>query len=86
MEWGQLGVNKNIVGKQISIAKRRFNHGVATHANAEIIYSLDGKYTAFERFIGIDGEHGGLGTVIIKIIADGNEIFDSGRITGFDQA
>jgi len=82
--YGNLQVNKNINGKPLSSGGVKFKNGLATHAPAQIVYNIDGKYKKFECFIGVDMEHGGLGSVTYQVLADGKEIFASGLVTGKD--
>jgi glucose/arabinose dehydrogenase len=56
--------------------------GLGVHAGSDIRYALNGQYTTFQAFIGVDDEVGNSGNVIFRVYADGVLIFDSGAMTG----
>lgn len=76
------------------IGNRKFDFGLNTCDNSEIIYILNGKYSHFETWVGLesDGEQpgkkavdttskrNGNGAVIFQIFTDGNKSYDSGVI------
>nr|WP_245339418.1 NPCBM/NEW2 domain-containing protein [Paenibacillus shirakamiensis] len=58
-----------------------FNKGIGTHANSEITYNLTNtRYDYFETLVGIDHNipNQDNSSVIFKIMADGQEVFNSG--------
>ena len=62
----------------------RLKKGLGTHAPAEIVYDLGGKYTRFESYIGVPGlvSRDGRGTVEFAVIADGRKIYESPLLRG----
>jgi hypothetical protein len=58
--------------------------GLGTHAPAEIVYDLGGKYARFESYIGVPGlvSRDGFGTVEFAVIADGRKIHESPMLRG----
>jgi hypothetical protein len=78
--WGQLQINKSVGGQPLTIAGKTFEHGLGTHAASEIIYELDGEYTGFTAWVGVDDEMRGYtsSTVVFQIFGDGKKLFDSG--------
>jgi hypothetical protein len=62
----------------------RFKKGLGTHAPAEIVYELGGKYTRFESYIGVPGlvSRDGRGTVEFAVLADGRKIHESPMLRG----
>ncbi len=55
---------------------QKFDKGLAVHAYTLLEYQLDGEYREFSCWLGIDEQVGGSeGPVVVKIEADGKEIF-----------
>jgi hypothetical protein len=48
---------------------------LAIHAYTELVYNLDGKYSKFEAVLGMDDQVPGDGKPVVKIEADGKELF-----------
>jgi alpha-galactosidase len=84
--WGAPQIDRNVVGKAISIGGRQFTHGVGTHANSVLHVDLDGRVERFTAFVGVDDETQGKGTVSFRIYGDGRRLLDSGVIKGHDPA
>jgi len=80
--WGEPQVDRNCTGKPMSIAGRRFDRGVGTHAESIMHVRLDGKTERFSAWVGIDDSAGGKGSVRFQVFADGKKRFDSGAMTG----
>ena len=60
---------------------KEFTKGIGTHANSEIIYDLEGSnYEYFETYVGVDRNiaEQNNSSVIFKIYADGEEVYNSG--------
>lgn len=60
---------------------KTFAKGIGTHANSEIVYDLTGKnYDYFETLVGIDRNiaENTNSSVTFKILADGQEVYNSG--------
>lgn len=69
--------------------ERVFDKGIGTHANSEIVYNLEGKnYEYFETYVGIDRniQKQNNSSVIFKVYADGNEVYNSGVMRWADDA
>ena len=79
-DWGELHVDTSVQGKPLSIGGRKFARGLGTHAVSEIIYELDGRYTAFSAWVGVDDEMKGhtASSVVFQVFGDGKKRFDSG--------
>lgn len=62
----------------------RFKKGLGTHAPAEIVYDLGGKYTRFESYVGVPGlvSRDGRGTVEFAVIADDGKVYESPMLRG----
>lgn len=46
--------NKNVKGSPLSIAKKRYEHGILNASDGLLVYDLGGEYTRFEAEVGID--------------------------------
>lgn len=60
---------------------KEFAKGIGTHANSEIVYDLtDKNYDYFETLVGIDRNiaENGNSSVTFKVLADGQEVYNSG--------
>jgi alpha-galactosidase len=67
----------------ITIAGTTFDKGLGMAAPAAVIYRLGGKCARFTAQVGLDGiSTGGAGTVRFQVLADGEMLFDSDRVTG----
>ena len=58
--------NKNLSDNPLSIAGKKFEHGILCHASGEIVFALGKKYKTFEAEVGIDDGAGG-GSVVFKV-------------------
>jgi len=84
--WGKPQVNKSITARTLSIGGRTFETGVATHAESICHIALDGKTERFTAWVGVDDATGPRGSVRFKVFGDGKVLFDSGLMTGNDEA
>ena len=81
--YGELAINKNIAdGKPLKIAKKEYLRGLCTHANSRIVYDLEGQYSRFQSWIGVDSSVSG--SVIFEIYLDGKKIYNSPLIVKSD--
>ena len=68
---------------------KEFEKGIGTHANSEIVYDLEGEnYDYFETLVGIErgiGENR-TSSVTFKVLADGQEVFNSGVMNYYTEA
>lgn len=82
--WGPVEKNKSNNdsaagdGRTLTIQGQRYAQGLGVHANSEIRYRLDGKYSNFTSAIGLDDESGNIGSVSFQVWADGAKLYDSG--------
>lgn len=84
--WGKPQVDKNVVGKPMAIAGKRYERGLGTHATMVLHVALDGQTERFRAQVGVDDETAGRGTIRFLIHADGKKLFDSGVLKGGDAA
>ena len=84
--WGTIQKNKSIDKNAITLNGKKYDKGIGTHSNSEIVYNLNGQYKMFKSTIGVDAETGEYGSVIFKVYGDGRVLFESGVIKGKDKA
>ena len=56
--------------------------GLGVHARSSLTYALGGSYSRFQSFIGVDDEVGNRGSIVFLVLADGDEIYRSGTLSG----
>jgi hypothetical protein len=80
--YGRLEMNDGQAEKSLRIGDKRFNYGITTCANSEVVYALNGKYGRFEVWAGTNADMKGRGTgaAIFYVYADGKEVFNSGIV------
>lgn len=75
-----LHLDKNLDNGPLQLKGETFTKGLAIHAHTEVTYSLEGKYKKLEAVLGMDDAVGGDGKPMVKIEADGKELFAHGFI------
>ena len=75
--YGTPQINRSIREKPLSVGGKRFEHGVGTHAKSSLWLNLVGNSEKFLAFVGVDDAAGG-GTLAFRIVADNQEVFNSG--------
>jgi hypothetical protein len=81
--WGQLQINKSVGDQPLAIAGKTYVHGLGTHAASEIVYELDGAFTNFTAWVGVDdflknNPEAPKASVVFQVFGDGKKLFDSG--------
>jgi beta-galactosidase len=84
--WRQTMNDKSITGRSLKIAGEKYNSGLGTHAPSEMVFKLDPAIKQFTANVGVDDAADAPGSVIFKVILDGNEVFRSGLLTLGQQA
>ena len=79
---GTLNNDKSAGGKAIVVNGKTYKKGLGVKANSEIIYKLDGTWDKLLGHVGMDDEVGDKGSVMFRVFADGNLIFESPEQTG----
>ena len=79
--WGTPQADKSVTGTPISIASRKFAHGLGTHADSVVRLDLHGSATRFTAWVGVDDNARGSGaSIAFKIIGDGKTLFKTGAM------
>lgn len=85
--WGKPGKNKSVDGHDLTIAGKTFTSGVGSHADQEMIISLDGKANRFTASVGLDDETlPDRGSVEFAVAVDGKIAWKSGIMRTGDAA
>ncbi len=73
-----LGFGQSCMETPLKIRQRKFNHGLGTHANSEIVLRLPPDAKEFKAFVGIDNNpdtEGVRGSAQFSVEIAGNEVF-----------
>ena len=85
--WKTPGKNVSCEGAQISVGGVKYEKGIGLHANSEIVYNTDKKYSRISGVAGIDNEVSG-GNALFQIYADNKLIYErelsGGQADAFD--
>ncbi|MCB9852698.1 MAG: NPCBM/NEW2 domain-containing protein [Phycisphaerales bacterium] len=74
--------NRNVTGGPLRIAGRSYEDGWGVHARSRIEFALDGQYEQFAADVGVDSSVGMHGSVVFRVIADGEVVFESDVMRG----
>src|ERR1035438_8792821 len=86
--WGELGWNvaahaPGMAGAPLQIGERTYAKGLGHHANGSVQVLLDGEYAGFDADVGLQPCGYG-GSVIFRVLVDGEPRFDSGIMRAID--
>ncbi len=86
--WGALGIDvaahaPGQSGAPLEIGNRSFRKGLGHHASGAIAVLLDGEYEWFDAVVGLQPCGGG-GSVVFRVVVDGEKRFDSGVVRAGD--
>lgn len=89
--WGVLGLNtaahaQDRPGAPLQIGDRVFDKGLGHHASGTITVMLDGAFSTFESLVGLQPCGSGNGSVVFRVLVDGEQRFDSGVVRATDPA
>ncbi len=76
--WGTPGARKSVEGNPLSIAGRKFEHGVGTHAISTFMIKLDRKGKRFSANVGVDDETREKASVRFYVLGDRKVLWESG--------
>jgi hypothetical protein len=75
-----LGIDKNLDRGPLQLKGDKKERGLTIHAYTELAYALDGKYAKLEATLGVDDSASAEAEALVRIEADGQEIF-SGTVS-----
>ncbi|MDP2575221.1 NPCBM/NEW2 domain-containing protein [Vibrio penaeicida] len=91
--WGPVEKDMNIGqqaqgdGQPMYLDGEYFAKGLGAHATSRITYDLTSQpFSAFSATVGVDDGTGNAGSVVFKVLVDGNVRFESGLIRGSDES
>lgn len=92
-DYGQVKKDLASSGAKIKLSvngeEQVFDKGIGSHANSEIVYNIEGtNYEYFESYVGVDRNinQNNNSSIIFKVLADGNEVYNSGLMKWNDNA
>ena len=92
-QWGDFGWNTAAAaaatgtrGTPLRIGDKTFKRGLGHHANGQIDVDLQGRYTAFRASVGVQWQGGNKGSVIFRVVVDGQMVFQSEPMSDSDPA
>ena len=90
-QWGEFGRDTAAArtgrpASPMQIGQKIYTSGLGHHANGEIVLDLDGQYTAFRTTIGVQWQGGNRGSVIFRVLVDGQTAFESQPLSDSDPA
>lgn len=75
--WLETRTNSSIGGQPMRIGGQHFDKGLGTHPPGEMVFQLAGKHHRFRAHVGVDDAGGPTGSVVFKVLLDGQEAFHS---------
>ena len=84
--WGQGRSNRSVDNRRMTVAGKRYNNGIGTHAYSIIPLKISGKANELSGLVGLDDETGNRGSVVFHVSADGKELWNSGLMKPGDSA
>ncbi|MGA2867480.1 MAG: NPCBM/NEW2 domain-containing protein [Verrucomicrobiota bacterium] len=85
--WGKANADRSVTGKPLSIAGKKFDHGVGTHAPGTIWVDLAGGSERFLAFVGVDdAAKSQAASITFKVLGDGRTLWQSSLMKGGQSA
>ena len=72
--WGRARDNASVTGAPLQIGSRAFRYGIGTHAPAELVFAVGGKYRWVTFHAGISAEMTASGSAVVQVWADGKKL------------
>lgn len=79
--WGTTQARKSVGKEPLTIAGKKYERGIGTHAPAEILILNPAKTGFFLAEVGVSDETGSSGPLEFKFFADGKLLWESGEMT-----
>lgn len=76
--WGTPQINKSITGKPLSIAGKKFQHGIGTHAESTLLINLGGSGKKLVAKVGVDDAACETASIIFHVMGDKKILWESG--------
>ena len=78
--------DRSVANRPMTIGGRVFEKGLGVHSRTELVYEIDGDYQTLVATIGIDDAVRPRGSVVFRVLGDGRALYDSGLVTGIEEA
>ncbi|MCH2105783.1 MAG: NPCBM/NEW2 domain-containing protein [Planctomycetes bacterium] len=78
-------VDRSVTGGPLRCGGRLYTRGIGVHAPSKLQWELDGSWSTLKLAVGVDDEVlelGGQGSVVFRVLVDGESRFESELITG----
>lgn len=85
-DWGQPGINRSVVGTPLSVAEKKYDHGIGGHAISRLFFDLGAKAKKITGAAGPDDCNLFTTKMEFKIIGDKKLLWSSGTMQKGDQA
>jgi len=72
--------DRNVLGRPLSVADERYEHGIGVHSRSSLTYDLKGEYNTFVTHFGMDDESGPMADVSVAILVDGKPRFSQENV------
>ena len=81
--WGNPGKDVTCIGNPIRLSGNTYKKGLGLHADSEVVYNLERKYSRFQAVAGIDDEVGSnAADAVFQVVADGKIIYEKNLFNG----
>jgi alpha-galactosidase len=84
--WGENHVDKSVDGNPLTIAGKKYERGVGTHAVSKFLVRIHGTGDSFDALAGVDDESSKPGTVEFMVLGDRKVLWKSGIMKKGDPA
>lgn len=82
--WGYR-MDRSVANRPIRLGDRLFEHGIGMHSQSRLTFAKPPEARRFATTIGIDEAVTSHGSVVFRVLADGEEVFDSGQVEHNDE-
>lgn len=79
-------VDRSAMNTPIRLDGRAYERGIGMRCGGSLTFATNGQYAVFAATIGIDDAVRPRGEVIFRVLADDNEVFNSGPVTGLENS
>ena len=76
----EYGVDRSLLGERLRVGDKFFDRGVWIHSKTRLKYRLEGDYSRFQAWMGIQSSH--TGNVHVEFLADGQKLFAADVVAG----
>ncbi len=74
----------SVTGDPLRLDGEEYPRGIGMHTRTEMTFELPGQYDRFHAVVGVDDAAEERGSAVFRVLADGEELYDSDRLGGED--